>query len=240
MHHRADRSRPHLSVSLIAPQTELDLNGRHPFHLHLSVVLQAEGPVLLYTADTFLSPQAALRQGGLNFSRTSSTSPSDKQPLPRSTVNVNRGSGTSRPADPSHFLILEPEKPKVIEIPFGSHKELTSASFDVRFWTTTSAFAAGETYEVSMPSTCKVTWWRWTSPEESKPGDASSLLPGYEAHGVVDSSQSWWSGTGDGEGEGVPVLPNDEQMPIIPSGGSVSFTCVGKRMEPPGHATASN
>ena len=193
---------PYLTAVLRAPEPELDLSGSRPFSLELVVTLHASKPVLLYTADTFLSPPVALRQGGIDFVREGS----DSKPEPRNTIHVNRGHGPDRPWLPNSFLTLEPEKPTPIQIPFGSQSPLTASEdghFSVRLWMNTATFETGNTYKAVLPPAVKVSWWRWATQGK------------------------------DNDDEGVPFLPEEEQLPICVVDDDVTFTCVGQHATPP-------
>jgi hypothetical protein len=192
---------PHLTAVLHAPVPELDLSGSRPFSLELVVTLHAPKPILLYTADTFLSPPAALRQGGIIFARQQS----DSKPEPRSTIDVNRGHGPDRPWLPNNLLTLEPETPTRIQIPFNSRSPSIASQgghFDFRLWTSTATFQTGVAYKAVLPSAVRVSWWRWAT-----------------------------QGKGNGS-EGVPVLPEEEQLPIYVVDDDVAFTCVGHHVAP--------
>jgi hypothetical protein len=193
------RKSPYLTAVLHAPVQELDLSSSRPFSLELVVTLHASNPILLYTADTFLSPPAALRQGGISFVRKHG----DSNLEPRSTVHVNRGHGPYRPWLPNSLLTLEPHTPTQIQIPFNSRSPSASgAHFDFRLWISTATFQTGVAYKAVLPSAVKVSWWRWVTQGENN----------YE--------------------EEVPVLPEEEQLPIRVVDSDVSFTCVGQHVAP--------
>jgi hypothetical protein len=195
---------PYLTAVLRAPVLELDLSGSRPFSLELVVSLHASKPILLYTADTFLSPPAALRQGGIIFVRQQS----DSKPEPRSTIDVNRGHGPDRPWSPNNLLTLEPETPTRIQIPFNSRSPSIASPgghFDFRLWMSTATFQTGVAYKAVLPSAVKVSWWRWAA-----------------------------QGKGNGN-EGVPVLSEEEQLPVYVADDDVAFTCVGHHVAPSTH-----
>ncbi|KAF2845728.1 hypothetical protein T440DRAFT_558664 [Plenodomus tracheiphilus IPT5] len=193
---------PYITAVLRAPEPELDLSGSRPFSPELVVTLHAPKPILLYAADTFLSPPVALCQGGIEFLRKGS----DLKPDPRSTIHVNRGHGPDRPWLPNSFLTLEPEKPTLIQIPFGSGSPSTApkdGQFSNRLWMNTVTFETGNTYEAVLPSAVKVSWRRWERQVE------------------------------DNDDKGVPFLPEEEQLPICVGDDNVTFTCVGQHAAPP-------
>jgi hypothetical protein len=148
-------SAPYLTATLSVPQTELDLSSTTPFSLTITVTLHASSPILCYIADTFLHPQTALRKPGICFTKLDC----HRQGVQRSTVHINTGNSTTRPWDPTHFLLLQPEEPVCIDIPFGSLKPGTAA-FDIRLWITTSGFETGDGYEAVLPIGGMVSWWR--------------------------------------------------------------------------------
>jgi hypothetical protein len=53
----------------------------------------------------------------------------------------------------------------------------------------------------------------------------------HERGSVWDAARRWWTGR-DSDG-GVPVLMEDEQLPIYVVGDSFEVTCVGERVDPP-------
>jgi hypothetical protein len=156
----ASASKPYLAATLSAPQRELDLSGTISFSLTITATLYAQSPILCYVADTFIYPQTALRESGIQFTKLDSHS--QPQAVQRSSVHINTGCSTTRPWDPAYFLFLQPLEPVVIEIPFGSPKRATGA-FDLRLWTTTSGFETGGRYEAILPD-AMISWWRWASP----------------------------------------------------------------------------
>jgi hypothetical protein len=158
---------PHLTAILRAPQTELDLLGMRSFNLELAVTLHASNAIRLYAADTFLSPWTALLHGGIDFVPEGRNS----GPVPRSTIDVNRGNELYRSWSPDDFLTLKPGNCTLINIPFGSQDSSTaseSRSFDLRLWINASAFKTGESYKPVLPSAVKVSWWCWATPHEVK------------------------------------------------------------------------
>lgn len=197
--------RPYLTAVLRAPEPELDLSGSQPFSLELVVTLHASEPVLLYTADTFLSPLAALRQGGIDFVRKGS----DSKPEPRSTIDVNRGHGPDRPWLPTSFLTLQPETPTLIHVPFYSRSPSIASKdghFDLRLWLSTATFQTGNAYKAVLPSAVKVSWWRWAAQGKDNDNDDNN--------------------------EGVPLMEEEEQLPIYVFDDDVTFTCVGQHVLP--------
>jgi hypothetical protein len=94
---------PYLTAAFHASDAELDLSGLQTFRLELVVTLHASKPVILYVAETFLSPSVALLQGGIVFVRQGE----DPRPKPRSTIDTNRGNGTDRPWVPRDSLPLK-------------------------------------------------------------------------------------------------------------------------------------
>jgi hypothetical protein len=183
---------PYLTAVLRAPVPELDLSGSQPFSLELVVTLYASKPILLYTADTFLSPPAALRQGGIIFVRQQS----DSKPEPRSTIDVNRGHGPDRPWSPNNLLTLEPETPARIQIPFNSRSPSIASQgghFDFRLWMSTATFQTGIAYKAVLPSAVKVSWWRWATQGEGNDSESVPVLPEEEqlAVYVVDDDATF-------------------------------------------------
>lgn len=99
------------------------------------------------------------------------------------------------------MLRLEPEAPVLIDIAFGSRRfgNGGEGGFDLRLWMNTAMFEAGESYKAVLPPGGKVSWWCWAEKGGSE------------------------------ESGGVPVLPEEEQLPIHVVDADVRFTCVGQR-----------
>jgi hypothetical protein len=206
-------STPYFTAILSAPQTELDLSGTTPFSLRISATLHAQSPILRYIADTFLYPQTTLRASGIEF-----TKPGDHpQPLQRSTVHINTGNSTNRPWITDHFILFQPLRPVVIEVPFGSSKRGTGA-FDVHLWITTSGFKTGYEYEVTLPDTM-ISWWWWARPDDGRSGNLMAIL----------SSSTQPNDLDDGS---VPILAKEQQLHIHTAGENVIFTCIGRSVRP--------
>ncbi|KAH9865336.1 hypothetical protein J1614_008919 [Plenodomus biglobosus] len=198
-------------------------------YLALVVKLHATKPILLYTANTFLSPAAALRQGGIQFVRQGG----DSKPELRGTIDVNKGNGPDRPWATDEFLVVEPESPTIIRISFGSQGLAASSAtkhFDHRLWMDTSTFVTDESYKAVLPPGVKVSWWRWASPQEVQ-NHMPDQMEGFSAACVA--VRQWWNDK-DNDAGGVPVLSDEEQVPICVDEAGVTFTCVGKHMELPG------
>ncbi|KAF3047304.1 hypothetical protein E8E11_008789 [Didymella keratinophila] len=215
-------STPYLTASLNASSSDLDLSGATPFSLSLTVTLHAPRPILLYTADTFLCPSAALRSGSIDFFRvtTAEKLPAPLPdslgpvPLPRSTLHVCGYGGPERPWVPREFLRLDPGVLRVINIPFGSRSHLgekkEERQFDVRFWFNTAGFETGGKYTAVLQEGGRVSWWRWAGGDGEVYEDAAAL----EGVSVWRMWWRWmWKGKG-GEGGGVPVMPVEEQISI--------------------------
>lgn len=137
---------PYLTAVLHAPVPELDLSSSRSFRLELIVTLHASNPIPLYTADTSLSSQAVLRQGGIVLVRKNG----GLTPEARSTVDVNTGHGPDRPWVLNSILILEPETLTWIQISFNSRKPAIASQdghFDYRPWMSTATFQTGIAYK---------------------------------------------------------------------------------------------
>lgn len=217
---------PYLEATLEAPQTELDLSGATPFSLKIIVTLHAQDPVLCYVADTFLWPQTALRESGIIFTKLDS----HPEPVKRSTAFINTGNFTDRPWLVDHYRLLEPQNPISIDVPFGSRRGLGAhpPEFDVRLWITTSGFETGGSYEAELPANGLISWWCWASedelaePGQKEPKDLIKMPYG----GSTSASKNDMD-------DGVPVLPNEQQMRIRTSGDKVDFICFGQPIRPP-------
>jgi hypothetical protein len=217
-------SRPYITVSLHSTQDLLDLSAQQAFDLEIIATLHADKAVLIYSYETLLSPDAALRHEGIDFNIQG-----ENAIVPRSTVNVCTFGGPIRTWNARKFKILEPGVAKSIRVPFGALEPLASDQFDLRFWWMTSSFKAGNTYEARLPSTTNITWWRTATAAEIKSG---APAPPGSLSVVTNAVASWWSGTRLKNG-GVPVLPETEQLPLIVEGNDVTFDCIGIPREIP-------
>jgi hypothetical protein len=211
-------SKPYIKATLSAPQATLDLSGTPPFSLTITATLHAQAPILCYTADTFLHPKTALRAPGISFTKLDN---SHLPPLKRSIVSINTGHSTTRPWDTDHCILFQPLEPVVIEVPFGALRTGTG-DFDVRFWITTAGFEEGGEYEAVLPAGGVISWWRWVGLDE---------VVGVGHRGFKDVMVESSIGEKDMD-DGVPVLPEDEQLKIHTSGGKVVFSCVGQPVGP--------
>lgn len=220
---------PHLTAELCAPDMELDLSATKPFNLKILVTLHAPKPVFVFTVNIFLSSPAALHCVGIDFLRQGG----DGTPEPRSTIDVNRGYEPDRSWNANDFLVLEPETPLPIDDPFNSTTSPATAKtrhFDFRLLLSTASLKTGATYKAMLPSATKVSWWRWATPHEIR-HHVPDLKLGRSA--ASTALRRWWNGGDDNE-QGVPVLPEGEQLPVRISGAGVFFTCVGQFVERPG------
>jgi len=217
---------PYLEATLEAPQAELDLSGATPFCLRITATLHAQSPILCYVPDTFLWPQTALRKAGFIFTKLDN----HPQPVKRSTVSINTGNFTDRPWHLDHCLLFQPQKPITIDVPVGSLRGMGAhpLEFDVRLWITTSGFETGCSYEATLPATGMLSWWRWASVDElaaPSQGEAKDLIVDLPYGGSLSAGKN-------DLGDGVPVLPKDQQLRIYTSRNKVGFTCHGRPVQP--------
>lgn len=93
-------------------------------------------------------------------------------------------------------------------------------------------FENGGTYKAALPTNRKLSWWRWAQPweDEGQGPESSAMMAGLRS--TINSAVTWLTGDKEGK-QGVPVLPEDEQLPIYIEGDGVKFSCVGKPMEWP-------
>jgi hypothetical protein len=109
----------------------------------------------------------------------------------------------------------------VIEVPFGALRTGT-ADFDVRLWITTAGFGMGGEYEAVLPTTGVISWWRWVGLDELAGAGQKELKDVMVESSIGEKDMD----------DGVPVLPEDEQLKIHTSGGKVVFSCVGQPVGP--------
>jgi hypothetical protein len=205
---------PYLTTTLLAPQAELDLSNSTPSRLTVTATLHAPTPIFCYIADTFLHPQNALRVSGIEFTKLGD----HPQPIQRSSVYINTGNSTIRLWISDHFTLFQPLEPVSIEVPFGSLKRGIGV-FDHRFSITTSGFEIGCEYKATLPTGCMISWWRWASPDEGQSGDTMAIPLSSIARNDLDD-------------EGVPLLPEEQQLHIHTCREKVTFTCIGQPVGP--------
>lgn len=219
---------PYLTAELLAPQAELDMSGKTPFRLQIAVTLHAQNPAICYFKDTFLWPQTALREPGIKFVKQGG----DDKPIPRSYVSVCTFGGINRPWNPECCLFLTPGEPVLIDVPFGSLKPAAEQEegFNLRMCLTTSGLETGCSYEAALPGTTKISWWRWASQDEVKKRVQVKPRTSFAA----SIGARFWTTNKDDDEDVVPVLPEEQQLPVVVSGDEVVFACVGEPVKWPG------
>ncbi|KAG9984867.1 major facilitator superfamily transporter, partial [Aureobasidium melanogenum] len=223
---QSTRSELYIMTVLIGAQTELDLSGDQPFNLSITLTLHAKAPVICYIdpEDTFFIRRNALHSVGIRF-RDQRTNKIQER-TERACTGYMETPNPVRPLGGWSRLYLSPGKPMVFEVAFTGHKDRgCGRSFNPSFYMATCGFKAGRTYEATLPTDRKISWWRWASFWEAEgQGQEASAITSV-LWSIVRSGVSWW--TGDKERtQGVPVLPENEQLPIYIQGDSVVFSCV--------------
>ena len=203
----------YIEVSIRAIPEQLDMSGLQPFSLQLHVTLRhAPKPILLYKENTILQYSTAIHEGGIDFLPCEDRKTEDSKPVGRATINILRISGPWRPPDKSCLLFLEPDTPKVIDIPFHDRQ------FD------TDGLETGETYKAVVPAGHKVTWWRWATLAEVRNGMPRECQEPSIISTFLSNVKKWW--TKNYDVEGVPVLPKEERLSIRQAGNGAIFNCV--------------
>lgn len=231
---RSTSTEPYITAILTGAQTELDLSGTKPFTLIIALTLRAKAPILCYIGedDTFFFPWLALHDIGVRF-RDHET----KQRISSSHLDICRladfGSRPDRPLAKESRLYLSSNEPVIFKVSFTGHKDKgCGRSFSPSFYLATCAFKAGRFYEATLPADRKISWWRWANFWEAEvQGQGTSAIKSM-LRSIIESGVLWW--TGDKERlQGVPVLPENEQLPIYIGGDRIVFSCFGERMEWP-------
>lgn len=233
-------SEAYITATLTSANQVLDLSGKQPLTLFITLTLHASAPILAYTKlhDTFFLPRNALTDQGIIF-RSHRT----KEEIRTCHIDSCRTPGYARILTEKSRLYLEPERPVVFEVPFtiNSDKERDAGDFDPWFAGITSGFEDGGVYEAELPLYRTLDWWRYavssdlhnTSANSSSSSSITSTITAGVAS-AVDAVMQRWTGAADAETKyGVPVLPRDKQLPIYIEGEGVLFSCVGKNMEWP-------
>jgi hypothetical protein len=228
---------PCLSASLRASSTHLDLSAARSFSLAIILTLHAPKPILLYKSNTFLFPRAALHKGGIEFIHLRQSHDGEEMQLDsieRNTIHIQYD-GPARSWDSKDFLVLEPQIPLEIGVPFNSpasrkkaKEEIEGAAhFDLYLYMNTASFETGEMYKAVLPQGRKVDWWRWATAKEVEAGYRALD----ERGSVSETVCRWWKGEMDDKG--VPALGEEEQLSIKVVGEDVVLKCVGQRADSP-------
>ncbi|KAH0287047.1 hypothetical protein M436DRAFT_80120 [Aureobasidium namibiae CBS 147.97] len=229
-------SDPYITAVLTSSHSILDLSGKQPFTLLITLTLHASAPILCYTSphSTFFLPRNALTDMGIIF-RNHHT----KDEIKTCHIDSCKTPGFARRLDSKTKLVLIPEEPVVYEVPFtiNSDKQRDAEDFDPWFASITSGFGDGGVYEAELPLYRTIDWWRYaracdlhdTQSTESTTIASSSIPARFGS--VVDSVMRWWKGDIDTETKyGVPVLPHNQQLPVYTEGEGLLFSCVGENM----------
>lgn len=141
--------------------------------------------------------------------------------------------GPTRLLDSSSGLYLQPNTPIVFDIPFNDTRHKHHDTFcDLRLYMVAHGFETGGTYKAALPTDRKLSWWRWANSWEiAEQGPESSTMMA-AMKSTVKQAITWWTGDNEAK-QGVPVLPENEQLPIYIEGDGVVFSCVGKSMQWP-------
>ncbi|KAH0274758.1 hypothetical protein KCU91_g5048, partial [Aureobasidium melanogenum] len=227
------RAEPYITAVLTGSQTELDLSGDQPFNLSITLTLHANAPVICYAGDdnAFFRLPHALHNVGIVF-----TDQRTHEQIGTSQVACTGfmdEPGPGRILDSTSRLFLQPNTPVVFEIPFnGTRHKQGDSFFDLHLYMVAHGFETGGTYRAALPTDRKLSWWRWAKSweaEDQEP-ESSALISGVRS--TIKSAVTWF--TDDQESKHrVPVLSENEQLPISIEGDGLIFSCVGKPMEWP-------
>lgn len=205
----------YIEVSIRAIPEQLDLSGLQPFSLQLHVTLRhASKPILLYKQDTIFELSTALHEGGIEFYPCGDVNNEDSKPVGRGTIHICVFGGASRPYYEGYLLFLEPDTPKVINLPFR----------DLEF--NAEGLETGGMYEAVVPAGHEATWWRRATLDEVRNGTPRECREPYAISKVLSNLRKWW--TQNYDVKNVPTLPEEERLPIRQAAekGAI-FDCVG-------------
>jgi hypothetical protein len=235
-------SKPYITAILSSTNPTLDLSGKQPFTLSITLTLHASAPILAYISphDTFFLPRNALTDIGICF-----TNHHTKQHIQSCHIDSCRRPGFARRMTEKSRLVLQPEVPGVFEVPFtiNSEKERDAGGFDAWFATVTSGFEDAGVYEATLPMYRKLDWWRYATSSDlqlsfteqdfsTKPSFSitNTITAGIKT--TISSLQQWFTPNTETK-YGVPVLPYEQQLPIYIEAKEVVFSCVGEKMQWP-------
>jgi hypothetical protein len=224
-------SEPYITAILNCTNLTLDLSGKQPFTVSITLTLHASAPILAYISphDTFFLPRNALTDFGIVFRNLET-----KEEVRSCHIDSCRRPGFARVLDEKSRLVLRPEVPVVFEVPFtiNSDKERDAGGFDAWFATVTSGFEDAGVYEATLPMYRTLDWWRYANaldlqlPSTKPPSFVTGLKT------AISSLQQWFTPNTETK-YGVPVLPYEQQLPIYIEGKEVLFSCVGEKMQWP-------
>lgn len=209
----------YMEVSIRPIPEQLDLSGLRSFSLQLQVTLRhAPKPILLYKEDTILQHSTALHEGGIDFLPCGDVDNEKSRPVGRASIHICRIGGASRPYDEGYLLFMEPDTPKVIHLLFC----------DLEF--NASGLETGGKYVAVVPANHRATWWRWATLDEVRNGTPRECQEPSTISNVLSNVMKWW--TRNYDVENVPILPEDERLPIQQAAekGAI-FYCVGDASE---------
>lgn len=206
----------YIEVSIRPIPEQLDLSGQQSFSLQLHVTLRhAPKPILVYKQDTIFELSTALHEGGIEFYPCGDVNNQDSKPVGRGTIHICVFGGASRPYDRGYLLFLEPDTPRVIDLPFS----------DLEF--NAEGLKTGEMYAAFVPAGHKATWWRWATLDEVQTGTPRECREPYAIIKVLLNLRKWW--TRNCDVENVPILPEEKRLPIRQAAEmGATFFCVGR------------
>jgi hypothetical protein len=214
--------KPYLTATLTSKHSILDLSGRQPFQLTITLTLHASAPILCYTepCDTFFLPRNALTDVGIIF-----TDCKTKEEIRICHIDSARRPGYARMLTDKTKLLLRPEMAVVLDVGFDvlSDKSREEGDFDPWMADIGSVFESGGIYEATLPLYRTLDWWRYAKPSELEATESSSMdtLDKTAARPADDDVEARY---------GVPVLAHEEQLHIYIEGEGVVFSCVGEAM----------
>jgi hypothetical protein len=223
--------KPYLTATLTSNDSILDLSGKQPLTLSITLTLHASAPILCYTepCDTFFLSRNALTDFGIIF-----TDCKTKEEVRICHIDSTRRPGYARMLTEKTRLLLRPETPVVFDVGSNIHSDKdTETGFDPWMADLGSVFESEGIYEATLPLYRTLDWWRYAKPSEHEATASSSM----------DTSNKTTARSADDDDDdveakyGVPVLAHEEQLHIYIEGEGVVFSCIGEAMEWPADIT---
>jgi hypothetical protein len=164
---------PYITAVLTSEHSILDLSGKQPLTLSITLTLHASAPILCYTepCDTFFLPRNALTDVGIIF-----TDCKTKEEIRICHIDSVRRPGYARNLTEKTRLLLRPETPVVFDVGSNIHSDKdTETGFDPWMADLGSVFESEGIYEATLPLYRTLDWWRYAKPSKHEATASSSM-----------------------------------------------------------------